>query len=179
MKENIKVEIAKNSSTLNGFTVKEGYVLFKNNDKVVGVSSGWTDIDLMYIYTHQNGEWVGDWEDDENFPVEEAIEKLQSWIKKKEITELSLEVEKLLKDGEQLHISDKPIRFTDVVPGNKSSDGGEYGFYSTYYPTEVAGIYECYTSTTCEFDACGTGYEGLEILTQDKYQYLASKEEVE
>ena len=176
--KNLKIEIAREFETINGFTVKEGYVIFRDSDdKTVGISSGWFDRDLIYIYTHQDGEWVGNWEDEFDFPIDEAMEMLQGWQREQEIQELKTEIDKLLRDGVPLYKSDEPIRFTDEVAGSKSSDGGEYGFYSTYYPTDVVGIYEYYTSTTCEFDACGTGYEGLSILTQGKYEYLVSEED--
>lgn len=176
--KNLKIEIAREFETINGFTVKEGYVIFRDSDdKTVGISSGWFDRDLIYIYTHQDGEWVGSWEDEFDFPVEEALEAIEKYNKQKEMMELKLEVDKLLEDGVSLYVSDEPIRFTDEVAGSRSSDGGEYGFYSTYYPTSLVGVYELHTSTTCEFDRCGTGYEGLVILSQDKYHYLVSEEE--
>ena len=172
------VEIAKVDKIINGFNVKEGYIIFASNSDIVAISSGWTDWnDMLYIFTYQNGEWVGDWEDDYLFPVEEALEKLNEHQKEKELDEVKIEVANLLKEGVDLYKSDNPITFVDVVAGNLCNDGGEYGFYSTYYPTEVTGIYELHTSTTCEFDSCGTGYEGLEILTQEKYEYLLSEEE--
>lgn len=174
----MKIKIAETDESMNGFTVKEGFIMFTSdsNNEVIGITSGWNDGHLLYIYTYQDGEWVGGWEDDENFPVEEALERVDEWRKQKEMEELKLEIENLLKNGEELYISSNPIRFTDEVAGEKASDGGEYGFYSTYYPTSLVGVYELHTSTTCEFDSCGTGYEGLLILTQDKYEYLVEEE---
>ena len=176
--KNLKIEIAREFETINGFTVKEGYVIFRDSDdNVFGITSGWNDGYLLYVYTRQDGEWVGGWEDDENFPVEEALEKINEYNKNKEMEELKTEIKKLIENGVSIYISDEPIRFVDQVAGSRSSDGGEYGFYSTYYPTEISGIYELHTSTTCEFDSCGTGYEGLVVLTQGKYEYLVSEEE--
>lgn len=173
----MKIKIARANENINNFTVKEGYILFKKGDDIVAISSGWhDDRQNLYIYTHQDGEWVGNWEDDENFPVEEAIEKINDYMKEKELGEMKIEISKLLEDGVELYVSSEPIRFTDEVAGEKASDGGEYGFYSTYYPTELEGVYEYYTSTTCEFDTCGTGYEGLVILSQDRYHYLVKEE---
>lgn len=68
-------------------------------------------------------------------------------------------------------------KFVDVLPGEKSNNGGEYGFYSSYYPTERKGVYELYTSTTCDFDACGTGREGFVVLTKDDLARLIRGEE--
>lgn len=176
MKKINSIEIANVDKIINGFSVKEGYLVFASNSDVVAISSGWYDRGMMYIYTYQDGEWLGNWENEFDFPVEEAYLKLEEWLRLKEFEDMEAEVEKLLADGVELYVSDEPIRFTDEVAGNKCSDGGEYGFYSTYYPTEIEGMYEYYTSTTCEFDSCGTGYEGLVILTQDKYEYFANEE---
>ena len=175
----MKIKIARANENINNFTVKEGYILFKKGDDIVAISSGWhDDRQNLYIYTHQNGEWVGNWEDEFDFPIDEAMEMLQGWQREQEIQELKTEIDKLLEDRVALYKSDELIRFTDEVAGSKSSDGGEYGFYSTYYPTSLAGVYDYYTSTTCEFDSCGTGYEGLVVLTQDKYEYLVNEEKV-
>lgn len=73
--------------------------------------------------------------------------------------------------GKKLHISEDDIVFTDVVPGEKCNNGGEYGFYTRYSPIqEHPGIYRVYTETTCDFDACGTGYEGIRALTIAEYR---------
>ena len=175
----LNLEISKTNKTVSGFTVKEGFITFSDADNnIFGITSGWNDGYLLYVYTRQDGEWVGGWEDDENFPVEEALEAIEKYQKQKEMEEMKTEIEKLLKDGVSLYVSSEPIRFTDEVAGEKSSDGGEYGFYSTYYPTSLEGVYELHTSTTCEFDRCGTGYEGLVVLTQDRYEYLVNEEKV-
>lgn len=57
--------------------------------------------------------------------------------------------------------------FIDVEPGEKSYDGGEYGFYTHFKATAVRGIYLLYTSCTCGFDSCGTGLIGLLFLTKE------------
>ena len=50
------------------------------------------------------------------------------------------------------------IRLTDVVPGEKHTDGGEYGFY-TRLQCKRTGLFLIYTTCTCDFDRCGTtGY---------------------
>lgn len=83
--------------------------------------------------------------------------------------------------GKKLHISEDDIVFTDVVPGEKCNNGGKYGFYTRYSPIPGhPGIYRVYTETTCDFDACGTGYEGIKALTTDEYQRLKkAAEEIE
>lgn len=64
--------------------------------------------------------------------------------------------------------ADKPsYDFIDVAPGEKSYDGGEYGFYTHLRSTPVKGVYLLYTSCTCGFDSCGTGLKGLLFLSKD------------
>ena len=75
-------------------------------------------------------------------------------------------------NGKHLHASREDILFTDVVPGEKHRDGGEYGFYTRYSPTDFPGIYVVSTETTCSFDDCGTGYVGIRALTKEDYQRL-------
>ena len=64
---------------------------------------------------------------------------------------------------------------TDVVPGNRCNNGGEYGFYSHYEPTDTPGVFWSWTTTTCDFDRCGTpGYEAGEyvVLTKKRMRRL-------
>jgi hypothetical protein len=76
-------------------------------------------------------------------------------------------------EGKKLHISDVDLVFTNVVPGEKHRDGGEYGFYTRFSPMpEYPGIYRVWTGTTCDFDACGTGPQGIRALTTREYRRL-------
>ena len=63
---------------------------------------------------------------------------------------------------------------TDVIPGEKCHNGGEYGFYTDYIQTDIPGLYAVETSTTCDFDRCGTGFEGLRWLTLEDYSRIAA-----
>lgn len=63
--------------------------------------------------------------------------------------------------------SDPLYSFTDVEPGEKCFDGGEYGFY-TNLSSLGDGVYLVTTYCTCEFDACGCGMEGIALLTEDE-----------
>ncbi len=63
---------------------------------------------------------------------------------------------------------------TDVVPGEKCNNGGEYGFYTDYIQTDIPGLYAVETSTTCDFDRCGTGFEGLHWLTLEDYDRITA-----
>lgn len=64
---------------------------------------------------------------------------------------------------------------TDVIPGEKCHNGGEYGFYTDYIQTDIPGLYAVETSTTCDFDGCGTGFEGLHWLTLEDYNRVVEK----
>lgn len=64
---------------------------------------------------------------------------------------------------------------TDVIPGEKYHNGGEYGFYTEYIQTAIPGLYAVETSTTCDFDRCGTGFEGLRWLTLEDYNRVVEK----
>jgi hypothetical protein len=96
--------------------------------------------------------------------------KKYEWIKQE-----AKEIKKVISQsvGKSLHVSKEDIVFTDVVPGVHCNNGGEYGFYTRYCPIpEYPGIYRIYTETTCDFDSCDTGYEGIEALTAEDYQEL-------
>lgn len=76
----------------------------------------------------------------------------------------------------------KQYRFIDVVPGEKANNGGEYGFCTDLYPTDTKGFFRVISSCTCDFDACGTGYEGVQFFTAadiDKMQAKSDKVEAE
>lgn len=53
---------------------------------------------------------------------------------------------------------------TEVVSGDKCSNGGEYGFSSVFTKTSVPGVYFWERTTTSEFE-CGTGPQGFVVLT--------------
>lgn len=86
-------------------------------------------------------------------------------------------MQRLINSGESPVCSDETITFVDVVAGDKQNDGGEYGFYSNYYPTDVDGVFAFETSTTSTFDSCETGFEGYVSLTQSLLNKLIKDEE--
>lgn len=91
----------------------------------------------------------------------------------KELKKALLQKALLQAEGKTLHVSEKDIIFTDIVPGEKCKNGGEYGFYTRYSPIPGhPGIYRVYTETTCDFYSCGTGYEGIQCLTESDYKEL-------
>jgi hypothetical protein len=100
--------------------------------------------------------------------IMEAKEMRKKELNKKEAKEIKKAI--LQAEGKTLHVSEKDILFTDTVPGVRCNNGGEYGFYTRYSPISgYPGIYRVYTETTCDFDSCGTGYEGIHYLTEEDY----------
>ena len=59
------------------------------------------------------------------------------------------------------------FRITLVEAGEKCNDGGDYGFYMEFRKTDVEGLYEVSSCTTCDFDNCGTGFECYTWLTNE------------
>ena len=87
--------------------------------------------------------------------------------------ELALERISKKPDGEIY--TGKGFRVTDQVAGDKCNNGGEYGFYTDYVKTKILGLYARKTWTTCDFDSCGTGFEGFEWLTVQEAEKIKSE----
>ena len=152
-----------------GFNFKPGYIALFEGDKIIAATSGWEAGGMLKVYRPQSdGTWVGDWEGPEIFPVAEAVEAIQDWQDSQELAKALRYAE-----GKKLYISDTDIEFTDISPGEKSRDGGEYGFYTVYSPIPGhPGIYRVSAETTCVFDPCGTGPQGIRALTVREYRRL-------
>jgi len=157
-----------------GFTFKPGFVvLVDDQDNTMAVTSGWDHRDslgvMLFVYRPtKDGIWEGRWEDETTFPVLDALEMIDLWV---DVTDLIKAV--AYATGKELYVSENDVVFTDTVGGEKCNNGGEYGFYTRYIPlTEYPGIYKVYTETTCDFDACGTGYQGIRALTVREYRRL-------
>ena len=160
---------ATSTSTISGFTFRLGYVaLVSDTGEILAATNGWECNDQLYVYRpNQDGTWVGNWEGPETFPVQEVLEAIQNYQEETEIKKAFKYAE-----GKKLKVGKDDIIFTDIVPGEKSGNGGEYGFYTRYTPTGHPGIYSVSTETTCDFDACGTGSQGIRALTIQEYRRL-------
>jgi hypothetical protein len=166
----MKIKIFQNPEKVQGFNFQPGFAAILEGEKIIAATSGWeTGGDkYLYVYRPQNGGWVGYWEDEETFPVAAVSDAIVAYEESKDFEAALADAE-----GKELFISDTDLVFTDVVPGNKSHNGGEYGFYTRYIPIPgYPGIYRVFTETTCDFDACGTGYEGIRALTVREYRRL-------
>lgn len=71
------------------------------------------------------------------------------------------------------NLPNRHIRLTDVCPGEKCNNGGEYGFY-THLEQVVRGIFLIYTTTTCDFDRCGTS--GYPDPGEEQYVVLTNQQ---
>ena len=58
----------------------------------------------------------------------------------------------------------------DIPAGEKCNNGGEYGFYTNYRKTDIDGLYKVTTWCTCDFDDCGTGFQGYEWISKEEFE---------
>jgi hypothetical protein len=156
-----------------GFTLQPGFVALVEGNKILAVTSGWEHWDacgpMLFVYRPAvDGTWVGRWEDETTFPVQETLDGITAW---RDQTELSKALQ--YAEGKKLYISNEDVVFTDVMPGDRCYNGGEYGFYTRYSPIPgYPGIYRVSTECTCDFDRCGTGPQGIRALTVREYRRL-------
>ena len=162
-------KLFKETVKINGFTVQEGFVaLLDEKENPVAITSGWENNGEYFVYRQRPTGWVGEWESEPAFPVAEVGELIAEYRRSEDIQK-ALEFAK----GKKLKVSEEKLTFTEVVAGDKSNNGGEYGFWTNYYPiSEHPGLYEVYSCSSCDFDSCGTGYEGIRALTMSEYRRL-------
>ncbi len=165
----MKIMIFDEAQKFCGFNFKEGFAaLLDDNGNPAAATSGWECNGCIFVYRPTEDGWRGDWEGPETFPVQKVLDAIQDWQDQQELARALRYAE-----GKKVHISDVDLVFTDVVPGEKSRDGGEYGFYTRYSPIPgYPGIYRVFTETTCDFSACGTGPQGIRALTAREYRRL-------
>lgn len=144
----------------------------------------------LYVYEFINDGWKGRWMRFKLDLTDDLLDELHDVVKDiiaaREEASLQAEWEAACKEAkshpeEELAVfdgeSNEYWKFVDVLPGEKCNNGGEYGFYSSYYPTERKGVYLYITSCTCDFDPCGTGREGFVVLTKDDLARLIKNHE--
>ena len=162
------VKVFNEKIELQGFNFQPGFVALVEGDNILAATSGWECNGCIFVYRPTEDGWRGDWESEETFPVQLVLDAIQDWQDSEELGKALRYAE-----GKKLHVSDVDILFTDTVPGEKSRDGGEYGFYTRYSPIlGHPGIYRMSTESTCNFDSCGCGYQGIRALTVREYRRL-------
>ena len=165
----MKIKIFSEAQAHSGFNFKPGYAALVEGDNILAATSGWEESGMLYVYRPaQDGSWAGSWEGQETFPVQKVLDAIQDWKD-------SADLQKSLQyaEGKKLHISNEDVVFTDVVAGEKCHNGGEYGFYTRFSPIPGhPGIYRVSTESTCDFDSCGCGYQGIRALTTREYRRL-------
>ena len=191
---NIVNVITDRSTIIKGFTCKPEMIVISGESGLgiitrFGFDEEHNELYKIYVYEFLNGKWRGRWMrfklDLTNELCNELHDVVKDIIAARGEALLQAEWESACKEAEshpeeELAVFDgednEYWKFVDVLPGEKSNNGGEYGFYSSYYPTKKGGVYEWYTSTTCEFDSCGTGREGFVVLTKDDLARLIANE---
>ena len=164
--------LIKKSGIVEGFHVKPGFVVMVDDDEVVAITSGWECNGQLFVYRPSADGWEGNWETDETFPVEYVLEIIDEYQRKADFKKAVKEAKEKAAKGEKLLYSDKTITIVQQKAGEKCHDGGEYGFWTDYIPSSVPGVYKVVSHTTCDFDPCGTGYEGYTALTEKEYSEM-------
>lgn len=174
------VGLVKQKIVIENFNCKPGFGMFYTTDGHIAFSSGWSqpldgdpeDKCEIYIYVKDDdGHYIGNWHRVNKDVVEFLHQQYNFYINQA----FNEACEKAAKIYSTRLAPALRIDLTDTVPGNKSSNGGEYGFYSHYEPTDVPGVFWTWTTTTCDFDRCGTtGYDGghYEVLTKKRMRRL-------
>lgn len=163
--------IYEKTTDVRGFTAQEGFVSFTDNFGDFCITSGHNINGSLKVYSQKgDNEWVPKWRSDA--PVSDILDMISKFDDKKEYNKAVIQANDKTAKGEELLISKEDLCFTDTVAGEKSCNGGDYGFYTKYHPTETPGVYFMETSTTCDFDSCGIGPEGYVVLTVEDYRRL-------
>lgn len=168
------IKVYSNKETYKNFTIQEDFVALLNKEgNPIQITSGWNNGNNLFVYSFVNGKWEGKWQEGmgEN-TTEEILNLIQDYEYQKDIQK-ALEYAK----GKKLVESNETITFTNVIAGESCNNGGEYGFYTDYEPIpKYPGIYKKITHSTCDFDSCGCGYEGIVALTKSLYRKLCKDE---
>lgn len=188
--------INNNTTIIKGFVCKPEMIVIGNDEGGIAVITRFgfdeehNELYKIYVYEFLNGKWRGRWLrfklDLTDDLLDELHDVIRDIIEAREQALLQAEWESACKEAdshpeEELAVFDgeenEYWKFVDVLPGEKCNNGGEYGFYSSYYPTERKGVYLYITSCSCDFDPCGTGREGFVVLTKDDLARLIKDHE--
>ena len=164
------IGLVKEQRNIEGFTCKPGFGIFYDSNGKLAFSSGWESGGLIMVY-HRTGaaSYERRWE---------YVKGQQTFLTQQaefyDKVAFDAACEEAAKIPEQRLAPPVYIKCTDVVPGHRCNNGGEYGFYSHYAPTDAPGVFWAWSSTTCDFDRCGTGYDYGEyvVLTKKRMRRL-------
>lgn len=166
-----------------GFYIKPGMIVVDKNlaREAFGIVHLEDDVIVSYkgAYDDRFGIWA---------KVEGNYKRMERYIVS-HLDELAADLEEIIavcgqKDIDEI-ICDRLIdldiytgegfRITYEEPGDKCNDGGEYGYYIDFRKTEIPGLYDVESWTTCVFDSCGTGFEGFTWLTERSAEWWKSR----
>ena len=169
----INIRIFIETEKMHEFNFKPGYAYFENKLGEKFATSGWNCNDSIYIYELTNGVWNGKWHEIKFYS--EILNKIEEYEDDIALKEAKKEAE--IKK-EELYVIEKGSKlcFIDVIGGRLSDNGGQYEFSSHYIATKYPGVYKYYTKCSCDFDDCGTGFKGYEVLTCRDFNNLCKVE---
>ena len=78
----MKIMIFDEAQEHRGFNFQEGFaaLLDENSGNPAAATSGWECNGMLYVYRPQSdGTWVGRWEDETTFPVEDVLDAMEAW----------------------------------------------------------------------------------------------------
>lgn len=141
------IMVYENTEEVEGFTFQEGFASWNENG-VKCATSGWTDNGSLHVYHLIDGKWISSWSWLTEY--EKIVEGISAFKFEKAMKVAAIEAE-TLRSNNELFISNEELRFTNTVPGKACNNGGEYGEYTVFTPTDVDGIYAVSSESTCDF----------------------------
>ena len=164
------------------FNVKKGMVivdkelaieLFKGDEPIPN-----TDNDVIVSYQHKDYDGFGVWVWDNEwkrrtYTIDHDVNLYKYLMELCSSSDYNVSLRKPIEElytGEGFIMVDEPA-------GKKCNNGGEYGFYTNYRKTSIDGLYEVETWCTCDFDSCGTGFEGYRWITKDEFEKFKNSED--
>jgi hypothetical protein len=184
------INVIDTKTIIKGFVCKPGMIVIGGENIPLTICTRtYTDCDhdnelyALYAYQFIKNEWKGGYLDfsrvSDNL-IEEIENLIQEEIKKADDQAFKKVCDEALQFEEEMLVScddDEYFKFVTVVGGNKCNNGGEYWFYDELYPTIKKGVFKHFTTTSCDFDNCGCGFEGYVVLTNEILQKLIVAEE--
>lgn len=194
----ITLEVAQEDLLIGDHRIGEGHIMILQGDKLIGTANGWAANEALYVFTPQeSGKWEGAWTYKDELPgvaeearalrvggdkvidgnlAEIAFEMDIEHLKEHDKAEIqSYMASRQIDDPEmELYLSDEPIIFTDMLPG-EDIEAGEHGYYTEYHPTDIPGIYEIHHTSTEPAMPGEATYDQMAFLTSEDYARLRAE----